>query len=165
MEQLDSLARNFITDGFEGAIARKNKQGYVYSPNNYHSSNVLKIKPVFDDEFVVVGYDQGSKGKDVGAVIWICEVNNPIKLGDTKFNVVQKNITLEDRKKIYSCLSRMSGEQTMFEKYFMGKKLTVEYAELSSITNKPLMAKATVFRTYEGKSDPVTAFYAECENS
>ena len=32
---------------------------------------VLKRKPIYTDEFEVIGYTQGKKGKDVGAIVWI----------------------------------------------------------------------------------------------
>ena len=64
----------------------------------------MKIRPIFDDGFTVVGYTQGTRGKDVGAVIWECEVPKPV---DRLFTVVPKDMTYEDRYAVYECLGTL----------------------------------------------------------
>ena len=172
--QMDKLAKEFVKEGYEGAIARKDWVGYRYSYNNYHSANLVKIKPRFDDEFTVVGFTQGAKGKDVGAVIWICEVDEEHRKDpkDYEFSVVP-NMTYEDRYKLFKCLGKKvddpkhAGQKiTLFERYVKGKPLTVEYAELSSKTGKPIQPKGEAFRTYsEGfgaGEDPIKKLYEDC---
>lgn len=166
--EMFELAKKFVAEGYEGAIARKDWAGYRYSPNNYHSANLVKIKPRFDDEFTVMGFTQGTKGKDVGAVIWICEVakDRRVDPSDYEFNVVP-NMTYENRYKLFKCLSKKAGdEQTYFDKYVKGKPLTVQYAELSSKTGKPVQPKAVNFRTYsEGLTtgeDPIKKLFGLC---
>lgn len=149
----DMLAKSFIQEGYEGAIARKNKAGYQYGYNGYHSRNALKIKPKFDAEFPVVGYTQGIKGKDVGAIIWECVLSGT----EIKFTVVP-NMTYEDRYKLFKIMGNDSGNgQTVFDRYIKGLPLTVEYREISAVTGKPLQAKALLFRSYESGTgnDPV----------
>jgi len=51
---------------------------------------ILKLKPIYDDEFEVIGYTEGSKGKDVGCVIWICQVNSVIDPDDTILMLLPK---------------------------------------------------------------------------
>jgi ATP-dependent DNA ligase len=162
MEEIEEYEAQFLEEGFEGAIARKDTAGYRYSAANYHSSNVLKIKPILDAEFEVVDYTQGTIGKDVGAIVWICKVSNPVIIGDDEFHVVPKNMSLDDRKKLYACMSTKEGDEFMFNKYFKGKMLTVVYPEISKKTNKPLRAKSTVFRTYEADHDPIQAVMDKC---
>jgi hypothetical protein len=150
-----ALAKQFVREGFEGAIARKDDKPYRYGDNGYHSSNLVKIKPLYDDEFPVVGYTQGTRGKDVGAVIWKCVV--PAAKSSTgrdeEFNVVPKNITYEERYAIFQHLGDLvpipGGSTTRFERDFKGRPLTVEYPELSSKTGIPTQAKALAFRVYE----------------
>lgn len=176
LEEAEALRDRFLGEGYEGAIARKDCAGYRYSFNNYHSASLVKLKPKFDSEFEVVGYTQGTKGKDVGAVIWICEVDpahvkNP---ADKTFNVVPKDMSYDERYMIYRCLGEEvdddragapSGAKTSrFDRDFLGRPLTVEYPERSTKTGKPTQAKALAFRTYESGPalDPVRRLYTEC---
>jgi hypothetical protein len=165
---MEGLAKRFLAEGYEGAIARKDAAGYRYGYSNYHSANLLKIKPKFDDEFPVVGFTQGSRGKDVGAIIWVCEVPNPVDAGDRTFTVVPKDMDYATRYALYACLGAIvagpgGARVTRFDRDVRGLPLTVEYAELSKKTGKPLQAKALAFRTYEGPAgDPVKALLDEC---
>jgi len=162
MEDLLKLSEQYVKDGYEGAIARKDNKGYYYSFNNYHSSNVLKVKPVYEKEFKVVGFTQGTKGKDLGKIIWICELDNPKDPNDNKFTVVP-NLSLEDREKLFNHLSKTKGKklETIFDSTVKGKMLTISYAELSEKTGKPLQPKAIVFRTYESGDDIIKKVYEE----
>ena len=171
--ELDALVARFLADGYEGAIARKDGAGYRYGYNGYHSANLLKIKPTFDAEFPVVGFTQGSRGKEVGAVIWECEVpGGPGDPGDRRFTVVPKDMSYEERRALFQCLGGLvpgpggpgAAAVTRFERDLRGRPLTVEYREVSAKTGKPLQAKALAFRTYESgpAADPVRALLAEC---
>jgi hypothetical protein len=169
MEEVEALTKRFLAEGYEGAIARKDGAGYRYSYSGYHSSGLLKIKPLFDSEFAVVGFTQGTSGKDVGALVWVCEVpeEGAPDPADRAFNVVPKNMTYADRYALFRCLgARGPDGRTRFERTLKGLPLTVEYPELSAKTGKPVQAKATVFRTYEGEGgaagDPVRRLLAEC---
>ena len=169
LEKLNALAKRFLTENYEGAIARKDKSGYQYGYRNYHSSNLVKIKPIFDDEFTVVGYSQGTRGKDVGAVIWECEVPKFGNSTDNLFTVVPKDMTYSERYAIYKCLGTLvdgpNGKKiTRFERDIKGLPLTVEYSEMSTKTGKPLQAKALSFRTYESGPalDPIKTLMEDC---
>jgi len=157
-EEMTRLAKGFVNAGYEGGIARKDRAGYRYSYSAYHSANLVKIKPEYDAEFPVVGYTQGTRGKDVGAVVWICEVPDPVDPRDKVFNVVPKDMTYEVRRKLFAALGSKvkdaSGRTvTRFERDIKGLPLTVSYNELSPKTGKPLQAKAVTFRTYEEGPD------------
>jgi ATP-dependent DNA ligase len=168
---ITALRDQFIAEGYEGAIARKNCAGYRYGANNYHSANIVKFKPVYDDEFEVVGYAEGEKGKDVGAVIWICAVD-PAHVrdpADYTFRVVPKDMTYDERYSLFRRMGEMvansptaiaagkSERVTRFERDFKGRLLTVEYPERSTKTGKPVQAKAVAFRTYEEGSNPLSS--------
>jgi hypothetical protein len=104
------------------------------------------VVEVVDVEFKCVGFTQGDKGKDKGAIIWICEHN-----GQT-FNVLPKSMTYEVRYKLFRFLSKDGN----FDRYLLGQQLTVEFDEYSKKTGFPLRAKAETFRTYEDSgSDPM----------
>jgi hypothetical protein len=165
--EMEALAARFLTEGYEGAIARKDRAGYQYSYQGYHSPNLVKIKPKHDAEFPVVGFTQGRRGKDVGAVIWECEVPDPVDPRDRTFTVVPKDMTYAQRYALFTCLGAAvegpGGEKmTRFERDIKGLPLTVEFPELSAKTGKPLQAKALAFRTYENGPDPVKALFDEC---
>jgi hypothetical protein len=169
MAELDAFARGFLAEGYEGAIARLDAAPYQYGYQSYHSSNLVKIKPVHDAEFEVVGYAQGSRGKDVGAVIWECRVPAPVDPADATFSVVPKDLSYEERRAVFRCLgARVPGpggaSLTRFERDIKGLQLTVEHRGLSPKTGKPLQAKARAFRTYEAgpQADPVRKLLDEC---
>jgi len=61
---------------------------------------------------------------------------------------------LPKRKKLYLSLKEHAGD---FEKYFLNKPLTVEYAQLSE-DNIPLQAKGVGFRTYEDVKDDTNEY-------
>jgi len=153
-EEVDKLYKQFVEEKYEGCIIRKMNAKYEFSFNSRHSSNILKIKPLYSDEFEVTNYLSGFKGKDVDAIIWTCRTDN-----GEEFNVVPK-MSLENRKKIFLYLQNNVGT---FEKYFKGKKLTIEYAGLSDKTQKPLLAKAVTFRTYEEGNDEIAEIFAKME--
>ncbi len=161
--------RQFIAEGGEGVVLRINSGGYHYGINNYHSPNVIKLKATLDDEFTVVGYRDG-KGKMTGQVIWECELSPAQARSqvDRRFTVVPKNMTRPERKAVYQCLSQLvPGEGgaggapavTRFDRDFLGRQLTVEYAELSSKTGKPTQPWALGFRQ---DVDPIQRLHDEC---
>ena len=163
IEEMNEKVKEFLQEGYEGGVARKDSGTYIYGYNNYHASECLKIKPVLDDEFEIIGYDQG-KGKDLGAVIWTCKVKNPIDPKDDIFNVVP-NMPLEDRKKLFSCLGKIVADKmSRFERDFRGKMLTVYFNEVSTKTGKPLQPKGIVIRSYEAgrEYDPIVRAFSEC---
>jgi hypothetical protein len=170
MVELDAVAKRFVhVEKYEGTVARKDKGGYRYGYSNYHSSNIVKIKPLLDAEFPVVGFTEGRRGKDVGALIWVCEVSPPVDPKDKTFTVVPKNMTYSDRKSLFKCLGQqVEGPEgqtmTRFERDLRGLPLTIEFPELSPKTGKPLQAKAVAFRTYESgpAADCARRVFAEC---
>jgi hypothetical protein len=92
------------------------------------------------DEYEVVGFDQGSKGRDKGAIIWVCKNSD----GES-FNVTPKNITYEERYKLFKEAKQNNGKG--FDEKFKGRMMTVEYEDLSA-DNIPLRAKAVGFREH-----------------
>lgn len=173
LAEVKALADQFVREGYEGAIARRDCAGYRYSHHGYHSTNLLKVKPLYSAEFKVVGYTEGKRGKDKGALVWICEVDpeHSRDAGDRTFRVVPKNMTYDERYRIYQCLAqeveRDGAPATRFERDFEGLPLTVEFPGRSKKTGKPLQAKALAFRTYEAgpENDPVKLALAACSEA
>jgi DNA ligase 1 len=124
--------------GYEGIVIR--------DPNNVYQSGIrskrdFKYKPLYSEEFTIVGYTAGKKGISADAIIWICET----KQGKT-FKVVP-NGTNEERKKLY--LETKTNKEKFDKKYVNGKtKLTVEFATYSS-DKIPTQPKGIVIRNYD----------------
>lgn len=71
VNKLDDITKyheEFVGDGFEGTMVRDMKGPYEYGKR---SKYLQKYKDTLDDEFKIVGYDEGS-GDEKGAVIWKC---------------------------------------------------------------------------------------------
>lgn len=135
----DKLYKEFLADHYEGMMLRTPDGSYLKSATKkseqLRSKDLLKRKETYDDEFEVVDYKDGEKGKEVGAIIWICDSKNG--KGDT-FSVTP-NMPLKERYEIYKeC-------QKKFDKKYKGRLLTVEYRGLSD-NNIPLQLKAVGFR-------------------
>jgi len=62
----------FVKEGYEGIMIR-NKAG-EYGINK-RSKHLQKFKEFYDQEFQIVGYEEGT-GNDAGTVIWICMTDN-----------------------------------------------------------------------------------------
>jgi DNA ligase-1 len=133
--------KHFISVGYEGAILRNTKGPYLANANKtgsfMRSNDLVKMKPKFTDEFKVVNYTEGIKGRDKGAVIWVCET----KAGE-KFNVTPKDISYKKRYEIFDDCKKN------FNKKYKNKMITIEYEDLS-INHVPQRAKALIFRDYE----------------
>lgn len=140
-EQLLTKYQMFLEQKMEGGVIRNIDSPYeVGIDKEIRSYQTLKIKPRPDGEWPVIGFKEG-KGKESGAIIWICAENdegvrqrlnisakeNLPELEDRKSFSVTPNIDYEKRYKIYSTLS--SGN--MFIEKIKGQLLTVSYSILS----------------------------------
>ncbi len=141
MTEASKKYTQFTKMGYEGAMLRNSLGPYLADPQKtgafLRSKDLVKMKPKFTDEFEVVGYAEGTKGKDKGAILWVCQTTD----GD-QFNVTPKDITYAERYALFT-----DAEENFDEKY-ANRMLTVEYEDLSK-TGVPLRAKALTFRDYE----------------
>lgn len=127
--EVQKLYKEFREQKYEGAIVRLDAP-YVPSYNSYHCENLLKIKPLFDAEFTLVGYELGIKGKAAGAIIMICETDE-----GNQFNV-NPAMGIEERIKLGKFFKQS------FAKY-EGRKLIVEYEDISK-KGIPLRARTNM---------------------
>lgn len=137
VKNIQTVAEQFETEGYEGAIIRKVLAPYEPSVNNYHSSNIYKVKPVMDSEFPIVDIKDGNTGKEKGAVIFVCStLDDPPK----RFNAVPKGLTYPQRYHIFRRLEDKSvmidGKtvhcaDNLFHSYLYGKLATIQYSQLS----------------------------------
>ena len=133
--------QQFIKQGYEGAMLRNKDGPYLANAAKtgafMRSKDLVKLKPKFTDEYEVVGYTEGSKGKDKGAILWVCQTEDGLE-----FNVTPKDITYAERYELFT------DAEENFETKYKGRMLTVEYEDLSK-TGVPQRAKALTFRDYE----------------
>jgi hypothetical protein len=138
---IDKIYQMVISNGYEGVILR-NKDG-VYLANSsktgsfMRSKNLVKLKQRFTSEFEVIGYTEGKRGKDKGAIIWIAKTSSGVE-----FNITPKDTTYEERYKIFKDCKKN------FDTKYKNRMITVEYEDLSKLS-VPLRAKALLFRDYE----------------
>lgn len=139
VKTVNKLFDTFIANGYEGAILRNVNAIYISSATsaNTRSKQLVKMKNKFTDEFIIIGFTQGTKGKDVGAIIWIVKT-----VDNHEFTVTPKDMTYAERKALYAeCL-------LSFDSKYLDKQLTVEYEDMSA-NGIPLRAKAVAVRDYE----------------
>lgn len=109
-ESFRSFFSAYIESGFEGIMLRT--MDGVYR-TGYRSKDLQKYKEFLEEEFTIIGYDQGS-GRDEGTVIWVCETEQ-----GKPFSVRPRG-TMEQRSEWFKQGSR-----------YVGKKLTVIFQERS----------------------------------
>jgi DNA ligase-1 len=99
----------YVAQGYEGIMLR-NKDGLY---KGTRTNDLQKYKQFMDDEYKVVGFEEGS-GLEKGAVIWVCVTPNK-----TEFRVRPRG-TRESRQELFA-----NGAD------YIGKMLTVRFQELT----------------------------------
>jgi len=125
--EVKTLHDQFVNEGYEGIMIR-NKAG-EYGINK-RSKNLQKFKEFFDQEYEIVGYEEGT-GNDAGTVIWICMTEN----GDI-FKTRPRG-SREERAKYFK-----NGDA------YIGATLTVRYFELTD-DGVPRFPVGVAIRNYE----------------
>jgi ATP-dependent DNA ligase len=145
MADFQKLQKTFLKEGFEGAMYRNPDAPYETSTDGEKRSYyLLKLKPVYTDEFRVIGFTQGTRGRDTGALIWKMATTaqalpDGTMIPSKEFTSVPKDTTLEERKALFREV------QKNFTDKYEGRMMTVEYRDLSK-DGVPLRAKAIAFR-------------------
>lgn len=130
-DQLEAIHDLFVAEGYEGLMLRNLDSPYDFS----RSWNLVKYKVMKDDEFKIVDAEQALKGKQRGAIIWVCETPQ-----GERFNVVP-NGTMASRKDTWN-------KWEADPKQFIGKEITVQYQELTP-KGIPRFPKGIAIRDYE----------------
>jgi ATP-dependent DNA ligase len=138
-KESDNLYKCYLDKNYEGTMIRipggKYCKSNIKKSSSLRSKNLLKRKEVYDGEFEVINFTQGSKGKDIGACIWIC-----ITKDNLQFNVVP-NLSYKERYDLYKdCLKN-------FVDKYKNRMLTIEYRSLTD-DGIPSHARGILFRTY-----------------
>lgn len=142
-KELMEKYQSFLDENLEGGVIRNlDSKCEIGIDKEKRSYTTLKIKPRFDSEWPVIGFKEG-KGKELGAVIWICAESNEgvtqrLKLTEKdaipeiterKTFTVTPNQDYETRYKIFKNLTK---NKTLFEKKIKGELYTVSYSQLST---------------------------------
>lgn len=140
--QIEPIYKKFLADGYEGAMIRLDEP-YVYSYNEKHSKVLLKMKPTYDAELEITGYTTGTKGKAAGALMIIC------KSGDKEFPVTPA-MEIEDRMALAKKMAVVEPNgNTHFVNHWLGKKIIVEYDEMSKDVIPQRARTRLVVRTWD----------------
>jgi hypothetical protein len=134
-EENDKLYKSFLKKGLEGSVIRKINFLYKISKKEIRTKDVVKRKPRLSGEFKVVGYKEGLKGKDKGAIIWILETSKGLK-----FTSQPAGISYEERYRIFKSLN-----QKKFDETYKNKWMTIDYDSLSK-DGIPLKGKSKGLR-------------------
>jgi ATP-dependent DNA ligase len=137
------IYKNWVSQKYEGAMYRNPDGSYLAHPTKtgtfLRSHDLLKLKMRYDSEFELVGFTEGTKGRDKGAIMWICKTSN-----GTEFHVTPKNTTLKDRYELFKKIT----QDKNFNQEYKGRLMTIEYEDLSK-DGVPLRAKSVGIRDYE----------------
>lgn len=127
-EEVKIQTDKFVEQGYEGGMVRSANSLY----KSGRSSDLLKVKLFMDDEFEVVGIEEGN-GKLIGHVgSFICRTKEGQEFG-----------------------AKMTGKQSNLKDYFdnhslwTGKFLTVRYFGLSKTNKVPRFPTGIILRDYE----------------
>lgn len=130
----------FLAQGYEGAILRDPEGHYKTHKTNrdslLRSAGLLKLKPINETEYKVVGYKAGKKGKMTQCIIWICETPT----GET-FKVTQ-NAPIEEQERLFQeCEKNFAGT-------YKGRMMKVKYESITA-RGIPKFAKSLGFRDFK----------------
>ncbi len=128
-DAVDPIHDQFVREGYEGLIIRNIKGPYKL---NGRSKHLQKYKSFQDDEYEIVGYEEG-KGNYEGTVIWVCETP------DGQRFKIKPNGTHEQRSKWFDNADD-----------YIGHKITVRFFELTD-DGIPRFPTGGWFRNYEAE--------------
>jgi ATP-dependent DNA ligase len=133
----DHIYKNMINKKYEGVVYKNKNSVYDFSfDKEKRSANYLKRKKTFENEFKVVDFAEGDKGKGVGSIIFILETADGKRFRSTP------KMTLEERSILYK------DSLINFDKKYKGKFATIRYDNVSN-DNIPLRSNFITFRDYE----------------
>ena len=142
-KQIDKVYKDYLSEGYEGAMIKNKNSPYLTGTKksqSLRSKEVLKLKMTYTDEFEIIGFTQGERGKDKNALIWKLQTKN-----GNEFTAQPKNMTYKKREELFE---KFTNNPDIFEEKYKNKMMTVEYQDLSKL-GIPMRHKAIVIRDYE----------------
>jgi ATP-dependent DNA ligase len=133
----NELFKSYIKNKYEGIVYKNRNAIYEYSNiKEIRSHDYLKRKKNYEQEYPIIGFEEGSHGKDKGAIIFTMKTDN-----NKEFRAVP-NMTLNKRKELYKIALKS------FDTKFKNKLATISFDEFSK-DNVPLRPKFITIRDYE----------------
>lgn len=129
VDDVNGFARRWRERGFEGAIVRARDGLYECG---HRSAGLLKVKDYLDDEFEVIGCEEGD-GKDEGTATFVC-LTNEKKQSDRKEFRARMRGTIDERRRFWNERAR-----------YIGRKLTVSFIRWTA-EGKPQEPVGEAFR-------------------
>lgn len=143
-EQETILYERFLQEKYEGSIVKNLHAPYEFSPNReIRTYQMRKRKPRYSDEYEVVGFGDGTQGKDKGAIIWIMKTKGSPSHPSKQFSSTPVGMDYKER---YSLFKEMT--VNVFNKKYKGKMMTIEYDDISE-DGVPLRAKSKGIRLFD----------------
>ena len=161
-EEAISHFQKYVEQGFEGGVLRNIDSLYKFGLNKeMRSHETLKIKPSDDDEWPVIGFTEGTKGKDVGALKWILTVTpQTVKKHGKKYDNSNAAYPDEPKNRLFDAVSKgaMGDYETRyalfkylkenpdyFDTNLKGKLMKIQFTNISDY-GKPQQPKVLGFR-------------------
>jgi ATP-dependent DNA ligase len=134
-KEATALHDGFLKEGYEGSIIRNLDAPYDFgTTREKRTYQARKRKPRYSAEYEVIGFGEGVKGKDKGAIIWELKTKKGVRFTSTPVGM--------DYEERYRVFREMTPQK--FAEY-KGKMMTVEYDDISD-DGVPLRAKAKGIR-------------------
>jgi hypothetical protein len=133
----DKLFKEYINNKYEGIVYKNKDALYEYSTiKEKRSFYYIKRKKHYDEEYKIVGFESGIRGKDVGAIVFIMQTKD-----GKEFKSVP-NMSLDERKEMYTLAKKN------FNELYKNKMATISFDDYSN-DNIPLRSKFITIRDYE----------------
>jgi ATP-dependent DNA ligase len=135
--ELERMHKAHLAEGHEGTVLRDPNGQYELK----RSLSVLKYKPRLSEEFELVGYASGDKGKAKNMVMWVVRVP-PQTDGPRKKHVdLRLDPTGMTHKERRDMLQQFEDDPQLFKREYKGRQMTVEFFNWSD-DGIPMQAKA-----------------------
>lgn len=119
--QFEKAYRAALAAGHEGLVLRHPDGMYEAGVRKeVRSKFVLKLKPVYDSEFEIVGYKSG-EGRDSGAIIWTLKMPNGHEFS------ARPAETLDERRALFASMA------SKFETEYRGRMLRISYGDTTAL--------------------------------
>ena len=97
----------------------------------------MKMKKFLSEEYKLIGYTEGKKGKDKKLIMWMLETE------EGKEFTVRPNETAQKRKQLYDDMT-----EELFDREYKNQLMTLEYSELT-VDKIPCHITNCIIRNYE----------------